>query len=145
MASQKAPRMYHSSAVLLPDGRVWSAGSDSPSFLRTTAELFSPPYLFKGPRPTITAAPGNLTYNQSFSVTTPDAGSITRMALIKLGLTTHSVNFDQRYVGLTFSTGSGVLNATSPANSNLAPPGWYMLFIVNSSGVPSVAPMVLLQ
>jgi len=141
MAPQAAPRMYHSTALLLPDGRVLSAGQSHGS-LQNTGEIFSPPYLFAGPRPTITGAPASIGYNQQFTITTPDFASIGRVALVKAGSVTHSCNFDQRYVDLTYqSNGSNGLTATSPPDSNHAPPGWYMLFIL-SSGVPSVASWV---
>jgi galactose oxidase len=141
MAAQTAPRMYHSTAVLLPDGRVLSAG-ESHGSLDETGEIFSPPYLFAGARPTITSAPATLGYGQQFSVSTPDAASISRVALVKASAVTHSNNFDQRYVDCTFSASGGTLSATSPPDSNHAPPGWYMLFLVNSSGVPSVSSWV---
>ena len=141
MAAQTAPRIYHSTAVLLPDGRVLSAG-ESHGSLAQTGEIFSPPYLFKGARPTISSAPGTLGYGQAFTISTPDAASISRVALVKAGSVTHSNNFDQRYVDCTFSAGSGSLSATAPPDSNHAPPGWYMLFLVNSTGVPSVASWV---
>jgi galactose oxidase len=141
MAAQAAPRMYHSTALLLPDGRVLSAGQSHGS-LQNTGEIFSPPYLFAGARPTITSAPASTGYNQRFTITTPDFASIGRVALVKASSVTHSNNFDQRYVDLTYqSNGSNGLTATSPLDSNHAPPGWYMLFIV-SSGVPSVASWV---
>jgi hypothetical protein len=145
MASAQAAKAHHSTALLLPDGRVWSAGGDQYLPLQTSAQLYSPPYLFKGPRPVISQTPQNLTYNQPFSISTPDAANIARVALIKLGATTHAENFDQRYVDLAFQIVSGALNATSPGDSNQAPPGWYMLFIVTGDGIPSVASMVLLQ
>jgi hypothetical protein len=138
MAAQTAPRMYHSTAVLLPDGRVLSAGQSSGS-LQQTGEVFSPPYLFAGARPTITSAPASVGYNQPFTITTPNFAGIGRVALVRAGSVTHSNNFDQRYVDLTYtSNGSSGLTATSPPDSNHAPPGWYMLFIL-ASGVPSVA------
>ena len=141
MAPQAAPRMYHSTAVLLPDGRVLSAGqSNGP--LQQTGEVFSPPYLFAGPRPAITSAPASAGYNQQFTITTPNFAAITAVALVKAGSVTHSNNFDQRYVNLAYaSNGSTGLTATSPPDSNHAPPGWYMLFIL-SSGVPSIASWV---
>lgn len=138
MAAQTAPRIYHSTAVLLPDGRVLSAG-ESHGSLAQTGEIFSPPYLFQGARPAISSAPGTLGYGQAFTISTPDAASISRVALVRAGAVTHSNNFDQRYVDCTFSKGSGSLSATAPPNSNHAPPGWYMLFLVNTGGVPSVA------
>ena len=142
MAPQTAPRIYHSTAVLLPSGQVLSAGMDSGPY-QDTAEIYSPPYLFKGARPTISSAPSSVTYGQQFTISTPDASSITRVALVKPAGTTHAEGQDQRYVDLTFSQAdSGDLTATAPADGNHAPPGWYMLFILNSSGVPSVASWV---
>ena len=123
MAAQAAPRMYHSTALLLPDGRVLSAG-ESHGSLQKTGEIFSPPYLFAGARPTITSAPASVGYNQQFTVTTPDFASIGRVALVKAGSVTHSNNFDQRYVDVTFSSdGSSGLTVTSPPDSNHAPAG----------------------
>jgi galactose oxidase-like protein/Kelch motif protein len=144
MASQTARRGYHSTSLLLPDGRVLSAGSDdfvAPD-LSQTVEIYSPPYLFQGARPTITSAPTSVKYNAAFTITTPDAANITRVALIRPGSVTHADDFDQRYVDLAFTTGAGVVNATAPPSGNYAPPGYYMLVIVNSSGVPSVMPFV---
>jgi hypothetical protein len=133
--------MYHSTALLLPDGRVLSAGQSFGQY-ENTGEIFSPPYLFKGARPVISEAPGTLGYGQVFTVATPQAASISRVALVRAGAVTHSVNFDQRYVDCSFTTSGGTLLVTSPPNANYAPPGWYMLFLVNSTGVPSVASWV---
>jgi Concanavalin A-like lectin/glucanases superfamily/Domain of unknown function (DUF1929)/Glyoxal oxidase N-terminus/Galactose oxidase, central domain/Kelch motif len=142
MAPQVAPRIYHSTAVLLPDGRVVSAGQDKGSY-QFTAEIYSPPYLFKGPRPQITSTPAEVGYDQTFTISTPDASSIERVTLVRPDSVTHSVNFDQRYVDLPFSVGAGSISATSPPTGNHAPPGPYMLFVVSSSGVPSVASWVM--
>lgn len=141
MAAQTAPRIYHSTAVLLPNGQVLSAGMDSGSY-QYTAELYSPPYLFRGPRPTIDAAPSSVGYGETFTIATPDGADVNRAALVKPGGTTHAISMDQRYVDLTFTTSDTGLTATAPPDGNHAPPGWYMLFIVNSSGVPSVASWV---
>jgi hypothetical protein len=138
MAAQRAPRMYHSTAVLLPDGRVLSAGESFGS-LKQTGEIFSPPYLFKGARPAIASAPPAVSYGRGFTISTPDAARIKRVALVKAAAVTHANNFDQRYVDCTFAAGGGKLRATAPPNGNHAPPGWYMLFLVNAAGVPSVA------
>ena len=147
MAVEPNPRTYHSTALLLPDGTVIAAGSDDPAnrVAGDQYEIFSPPYLFKGARPTITSAPTSITYNQKYNIATPDAANITRVALIRPSATTHDNDFDQRYVDLTFTKGSGQIRITSPLNSNYAPPGWYMLVIVNSSGVPSIMPFVQIQ
>jgi hypothetical protein len=145
MASQQANRAHHSTAVLLPDGTVLSAGSDSNTSLDKTVEIFSPPYLFNGARPTITSSPESLVYGEKFTISSPTATSISRVALIKPGVDTHDNNFDQRYVDLTFTTSNGIITATAPASGNYAPPGYYMLVIVNSSGVPSVMPFLTLN
>jgi Domain of unknown function (DUF1929)/Kelch motif/Galactose oxidase, central domain len=139
MATQTAPRIYHSTAVLLPSGQVLSAGMDSGTYQRT-AEIYSPPYLFQGPRPTISSAPSSVGYGQQFDLSTPDAGSITSIALVKPAGATHAQGQDQRYVNLSFTQADGSdLTVTGPPDGNHAPPGWYMMFILNSSGVPSVA------
>ena len=103
-----------------------------------------PPYLFQGHRPTITSAPPNVGYNQKFSVATPDSRHIAKVALIRLGTTTHNGTFDQRYVLLDFQAKNGMLRATSPV-IGLAPPGYYMMFIVTKRGIPSIAWMLLVQ
>jgi hypothetical protein len=141
MAAQTAPRVYHSTAVLLPDGRVLSAGQNEGD-LQTTAEIYSPPYLFRGPRPTISSAPTRARYDAQISIGTPDAADIDRVALIRAGSVTHSVNFDQRYVDLPFRTTPGGLSARVPPTAAEAPPGMYMLFVVDGDGVPSVAKWV---
>ncbi|HLH02681.1 MAG TPA: galactose oxidase-like domain-containing protein [Bryobacteraceae bacterium] len=145
LASMHTPREYHGTALLLPDGRVLESGMGAdfgnvPNEL--SAEFFSPPYLFKGARPTITSAPTEWTYGSNFTVVTPDAASIAKVALIRTGAVTHFFDENERYLPLSFQAGSGQLTVTAPANAYLAPPGYYMLFIVNNAGVPSVAPFV---
>jgi hypothetical protein len=81
-------------------------------------------------------------YSAPFAISTPNAASISKVALVRLGAVTHSVNMEQRYVPLSFSANGGTLNATAPPNANIAPPGVYMLFVINTDGVPSVARMV---
>jgi Galactose oxidase-like, Early set domain/Bacterial Ig domain len=157
LAAQTVTRQYHSTALLLPDGRVLSSGGgicgtcDQVGYLAKNAEIFTPPYLFKkdgsgqlAPRPEIAGAPGTVSHGTSFEITTPNAASIRKVALIRLGSQTHSVEMEQRYVPLSFTAGAGALTATVPANVNAAVPGVYMLFIVDSDGVPSVARMVQL-
>jgi hypothetical protein len=141
MAAQQVQRSYHSTAFLLPDGRVLSAGSDF-GLNSDSYEIYSPPYLFRGPRPLISGAPETLAYGQAFEIETSEAADIARVALIRLGAATHANNFDQRFVDLDFSPGTGVLAATAAATSAEAPPGYYMLVIVSSAGVPSVARVV---
>ena len=141
MAAQAAPRAYHSTALLLPDGRVLSSGQTDGA-MQTTAEIYSPPYLFAGPRPVIDSAPSSVSYGSSFAVGTSEAASIESAALVRANSSTHGVNFDQRHVPLTFSTGAGGLTVSAPASGAQAPPGWYMLFLIDDAGVPSVASWV---
>ena len=147
LASMTAPRLYHQTAILLPDGRVLVSGSGRgcggacPTD-QLSAEIFSPPYLFKGPRPTIASAPSSLTYGQQFAVSTPDASRIARVALVRNGSTTHTFSMDTRYVPLTFTAGTNNITVTAPANGNMAPPGYYMLFLIDNAGVPSEAAIV---
>ena len=145
LARAALPRLYHGTALLLPDARVLIAGSgnDGPTLAdQTRGEVFSPPYLFKGARPTITTAPATAQHGSTFTVQTPDAASIAKISLIRLGAITHSFDQDQRIVSLGFTAGVGSLSVQAPANANLAPPGYYMLFLVNTAGVPSVAKFV---
>jgi hypothetical protein len=141
MAPGAVPRLYHSVGLLLPDASVLVSGGgrDGTAIDELNAEIFYPPYFFKGARPSVTAAPATLTYGSSFAVTTPDAATITSVSMIHLGATTHGFNQNQGFLSLSFQQNSGSLQVQAPANSNLAPPGHYMLFLVNSSGVPSVA------
>lgn len=144
MASAQKPRIYHSTAVLLPDARVAVSGSGNIAggTDQTNLEIYSPPYLFKGARPTITAAPALLKYGNSFFVQTPDGANIRAVNLIRLGAATHSFDQDQRFVPVTFSVVSGGLQVDAPSNANLLPPGYYMLFLISNAGVPSVAKYV---
>ncbi len=144
LASNTVNRGYHATSILLPDGRVLHTGSGNgagaPSELN--AELFSPPYLFRGSRPTITAAPSSVAYGTSFSVETPEADAITNVSLIRLGSTTHAADMNQRFQWLSFTREAGALTITVPTSRNRTPPGHYMLFILDGNGVPSVARIV---
>ena len=144
LASLSVYRGYHSVALLLPDGRVLSGGGQcygDTNCNPNSAEIFSPPYLFAGARPTITSAPASISGGQTFFVATPDAANITQVTWIRLGAVTHTFNQEQRINFLSFGQATGGLNVTAPPNANLAPPGFYMLFLL-SSGVPSVASII---
>ena len=144
MASMRDRRNYHSISLLLPDGRVLVAGGGRlpPAADFLTAEIFSPPYLFKGPRPTIAAAPPVIPQIGTVIVDTPQALDIASVALIRLGSVTHTLDMDQRYLPLQFSAEAGRLLVSGPDNPALAPPGYYMLVIVDRQGVPSTASFV---
>jgi hypothetical protein len=107
-----------------------------------TAEFFSPPYLFKGARPIITQAPGPIHYGSNFFLATPDGATIANATLIRTGAATHFFDQNTRFVPVTFQQTAGGLTVSAPTSAVLAPPGYYMLFIVNGNGVPSVAPIV---
>jgi hypothetical protein len=153
VARAAKPRNYHSVALLLPDGRVWTAGGGgcgTCAINQQSAQIFYPPYLFKkdgsgllADRPKINAAPATMAYNTGYTLTVPSGTAIRRVALIPLGSVTHAFNMNQRYVALpiTAKTASSV-SVTSPLHSRIAPPGYYMLFVVNGSGVPSVARII---
>jgi len=143
LASQAGYRGYHSVALLLPDGTVLAAGGDRNL---STAQIFSPPYLFNGPRPVISSATTGVGYGSTFTVGTSNTADITQVTWLRLGSVTHAFNQDQRFNNLTFSvTSSTQLKVTAPANPNLAPPGYYMMFLINSAGVPSVARFIHLD
>jgi hypothetical protein len=139
MASIAVYRGYHSTALLLADGRVLSAGGNVGG---PNAQLFSPPYLFTGTRPSIESAPVSAGYGQTVFVGTPDAASISKVTLLKQASVTHTNSMSQGFQSLSFTKTSTGLNVTMPANANLATPGYYMLFILNGSGVPSVGSVI---
>ena len=142
LASNAVGRVYHSTSILMPDGRVLHSGSGDGGPNRLNAELFSPPYLFKGPRPTITASPSAVAYGSSFKVSTPNADDISKVSLIRLGSATHAFDMNQRFEWLSFSRQPGELVISSITSRNRTPPGHYLLFILNRDGVPSVAKII---
>ena len=147
LAAMQIPRLYHSVALLLPDGRVLTAGGGFPPAAnggrnRADAEIFSPPYLYQGPRPVITSAPATVSYGEAFEIETPDAAGIATVRWIRLASVTHSFDQSQRSNVLEFTTARGGLYATAPLDSTLCPPGHYLLYILNRDGAPSVGRVV---
>lgn len=159
LAAMTVPRMYHSTALLLPDGRVLAGGhvplpnpSDlaretvNPQVVETRLEVFEPPYLFRGPRPVVAQAPGDIAYGATFDVTVDDASRIRDVVLMHPGATTHAFDASQRAIRLAFAAGDdGALHITAPPSSIVAPPGHYMLFVLGEGEgglVPAVAPFL---
>jgi galactose oxidase-like protein/glyoxal oxidase-like protein/PKD domain-containing protein len=150
--AESFPRLYHSVSLLLPDATVWVAGGNpARGAYESQMEIYTPQYLLNADgtpatRPTISNVSSPVIgYNAAFQIQTPDAANISQIVLMRNGAATHAFDMDQRYVGLNFIAGSGILNVTGPPNGNIAPPGYYMLFLLNRSGVPSVASMVQLS
>ena len=151
-------RLYHSVALLLPDATVAVAGSNPKrGTYEPHIEIYSPAYLFttdangstiRAIRPVITAVPAIIGYGTgTFQVQTPNEPGTTlpdvkSVVLVRPGSVTHSFDMEQRVVGLTFTATSGALTVSLPPNPNIAPPGFYLLFLLNKLGVPSIAPFV---
>jgi hypothetical protein len=159
MAKADRDRCYHSTAFLLPDATVVSAGGgeyspsedgrtpNPPGDTHQDAQIFSPPYLFKADgtrvaRPDITSAPNDVTYGQTFTVGTSHPDQVGAVNWVRLSSVTHSFNMNQRINILRFTPGAGVVSVTAPANANLCPPGHYMLFVLNKGGAPSIAKVI---
>lgn len=155
MAAEAVDRCYHGTAVLLPDATVLSAGSgeyrpdnvrdNDPEDSHRDAQVFSPSYLFKGPRPEITSAPDSVAYGERFAVATPRADDVGRVSWVRLPSVTHSFDQNQRINFLQFTAGAGEVTVTAPASANACPPGHYMLFLLSRAGVPSIAHVVQVQ
>ena len=140
-ASNVVTRVYHSTTILLPDGRLLHSGSGDGGNLprELNAELFSPPYLFRGARPRIDSAPSVVSYGERFDVASTDAGTVVAASWVRLSSVTHAFDQNQRYLQLGFERSPSGVTVTAPSSANLAPPGHYMLFLLNGDGVPSVA------
>lgn len=146
VASPTVPRVYHSSALLLPDGRVATFGGNPDDGFEMRIEIFTPPYLQGDtPRPTIGSSPTEIALGGQYSITTTQSSPIRSAVLVRPAAVTHSSDGNQRLVDLPFTQTANGLTYTVTGNQNLAPPGWYMLFVVDSSGVPSVAKWVHLS
>jgi len=157
LAAEEVDRCYHATAVLLPDATVLSAGggeyrpfdgrdvANDPEDSHRDAQIFSPPYLFKGDRPQTTSAPDAVGYGETFEVGTPQPNDISKVTWIRLSSVTHAFNLNQRINFLPFQVDAGKLRVTAPDSPNVCPPGHYMLFILSRDGVPSVARIIEVQ
>ncbi len=149
-ASAAIPRLYHNSALLLPDGSVLTAGGGAPGPVNElNGEIYYPPYLYlqdgsgnPAPRPTVVSAPSSLTNGQTFQLTVGAADTISAINLIRTGSMTHNFNSEQRLIPVQFTQNGTTITATLNAPAQLMPPGYYMLFAINASGVPAVAPII---
>jgi hypothetical protein len=140
MAVQTIRRAYHSTAVLLPDGRIMSAGDTGTGGGGQLIDFYSPPYLFKGPRPSITSSPTQVDYGSGFSIGTAGP-TATRAVLMAPGATTHADEMNARHVELAVRATPGGFTAVAPT-ADVAPPGYYMLFVLTPDGIPSTATWV---
>jgi hypothetical protein len=143
MATDPIPRTYHSQAYLLPDGRVMAVG-DNPGdgSFNLHVSVYSPPYLFKGARPQIesVANPQTWHWGNSYNITVNQ--QIVSAELIRPAAVTHQSDPNQRFVALPMSVHGNTVGLNLSSNPNIVPPGWYMLFVTNANGVPSVAKWV---
>ncbi|MBV8358159.1 MAG: DUF1929 domain-containing protein, partial [Deltaproteobacteria bacterium] len=153
-------RLYHSTALLLPDATVMSLGSNPGSGgYEPAIEIYTPAYLYNAQdqlivsRPAITSTPvGVLGYGAPFTINYTSSNGISSAVLMRPGSVTHAFNMEQRLVGLcgpapqpSCGPGGGTLTLTTPPNGNIAPPGYYMLFLLDSAGVPSKAQFIQLS
>ncbi|MEV7723357.1 galactose oxidase early set domain-containing protein [Streptomyces sp. NPDC087917] len=153
--AQRIPRGYHSNALVLPDGRVMVTGDelqqiandpDIGDSMDGSIEIYEPAYLHRGPRPALDRVPrGELAYGAAFEVRSATAGAVRRAVLLAPTTVTHAVNTSQRHLDLPLTGVRGeVVGLRTPPTAADAPPGYYMLFLIDGKGVPSVARWVKL-
>ena len=139
VAPPAVPRTYHSSAITMPDGRVVTFGGDpsGDANFELRVEIYSPPYLFKGARPVVASAPTEVSYGGSYNVGLSGAGPFSAV-IMRPGSATHSMDANQRVLKLSSTAATGGIRVTLPTNRNLAPPGWYLLFVNDGAGRPTI-------
>jgi Domain of unknown function (DUF1929) len=147
MASAITGRDYHSGGILLPNGSVLTLGGNplygnaqdtAPQIFNQEIDVYYPPYFFQGTRPKIITAPPVMRLGHNYLIRVSDPASIRYLRLMRPDNPTHVTDVNQRSIAITFTrTTSGKLRITLPANDNLVPPSYYMLFAVNSRGLPS--------
>lgn len=145
VAAAHVVRHYHSTALLLPNGTVWTAGSNGDGTgPEHRIEVYRPPYCAMTGRPSVTESPAAIIYRTHFELRCPQAGAIRRVALIRNGSVTHAFDGDQRYVGLEFDhAGGDRLVVAAPPHSAIAPPGYYTIWVIDDQGRPCLwAPMI---
>jgi hypothetical protein len=141
-------RNYHSVALLMPDGRVWTAGSDHDGAqgrenIEPRIEILNPPYMAAPTRPRIASSSTKISYSTTFLVDARPASEVSRVAIVRAASVTHAFSSDQRYVGLNFDLRPGDrLRVEGPPNSDIAPPGSYLLFVIDTKGIPSIGRFV---
>ena len=145
LASTARAHLYHGAATLLPDGEVLLSGGQPRGTAADaiSAERYAPPYLFAGPRPRISAAPATLPYGGRFTVATPDRARIASASLVRVRAGGEGPDGNQRFVPLAVRDLDGTLSLDGPAGPAQAPPGTYLLFLLDADGVPSVGRTVL--
>ncbi|MGH9990330.1 MAG: galactose oxidase-like domain-containing protein, partial [Nitrososphaera sp.] len=143
VSGMNVPRIYHSTGILLRDGRVWLAGSSySKSNWELRSEFFVPSY-YNATRPTISSNPTVGNYGGTINIPTPNAADIQKVSLIRHSTFTHGFNSDLRFIWLQIrSKGSSSVTVSAPVNAKIAPPGYYMIHVLNSAGVPSRARII---
>jgi hypothetical protein len=151
-ASATIARLYHSTALLLPDATVLTAAGGAPGPLKNlNAEIYFPPYLYlndgsgtPAPRPTLVSAPSAIAVGKTVTATVGSADTISRVTFVRTGSVTHSTNNDQRFIDLPFTQTGNLIQASLPGNSNVLLPGYYMMFVFEGY-TPSVARIMRVQ
>ena len=148
VAAESTPRLYHSSAALLPDGRVFSGGGGNPGpATHHNAQFYTPPYLFDSSgsaatRPVIDWVQAAAGYNSTIATIVQSGNNISRVTLVRTSSTTHSFNMDQRFLELDFTQSGQTLSVSTPATTLIAPPGYYLLTVIDNNGVASESSIV---